>query len=50
MIENLPLEILICYCATKIIQEKYLDEQALIQIYYHLHHMYGDTQEKETIH
>jgi hypothetical protein len=50
MIDDLPLEVLICYCASKIIKENYLDENALIQIYYQLQEIYGDMALEETIH
>jgi hypothetical protein len=50
MINDIPLEVLICYCAKKIIQENYLDEDVLIQIYRQLQEMYGDMDVEETIH
>jgi hypothetical protein len=50
MMDDLPLEVLICYCATKIIKENYLDEDALIQIYRQLQEIYGDIAVEETIH
>jgi hypothetical protein len=47
---RVPIEVLICICATSVIENKYIDDDALLTLYQALEAYFYDKTINETIH
>lgn len=47
---NVSIELLICLCATSIIENKYVDDEMLLTVYQALEIYFNDKKISETIH